>query len=78
VGERQSDKKSRWGWGKKKEDGREEMPRVVEVVQAKKEDGVVMDIKAQQVSFEVENDCGVLESRSGFGIVMKLKVVTSS
>jgi hypothetical protein len=39
------------------------------------EDQVLMDVKAEEVVFRTENDFGIYETRRGWGIVLKLRVV---
>jgi hypothetical protein len=65
-----SSKGSFWSRGKRKEKEVERVPVIVE----KREDRVVMDVQAEEVSFRLENDCGLYESHSGYGIVVRVKV----
>lgn len=64
-------KGSFWSRGKKKEKNVETEPVRIE----KREDSVVMDVQAEEVSFRLENDCGLYESHSGYGIVVRVKVI---
>ena len=41
-------------------------------------DSVKMTVRAEEVTFRKENDFGVWESRSGFGIVIVVKVARTS
>jgi hypothetical protein len=75
---------SRGFWGRKKSNVKAaERPPLAEdrktgPVQAAndvEQDRVVMDVKAEEVVFRVENDFGVFETRRGWGIVLQLKVV---
>ncbi|RDL37072.1 uncharacterized protein BP5553_04505 [Venustampulla echinocandica] len=40
-----------------------------------REDKVIMDVKAEEVLFRTENDFGIFGSETGWGIVVRLKVI---
>ena len=65
-----SSKSSFWSRSKRKEKEVEKVP----VTTERKQDKVVMDVEAEEVSFRLENDCGLYESKVGYGIVVRLKV----
>lgn len=72
--EQGSSKGSFWSRGRKKEKEKEvAVLKSVEPVQV--EDRVIMDVQAEEVSFRLENDCGLYESKVGYGIVVRLKVI---
>lgn len=72
-------------WGRKKEVAPPPPPAVVEEprmdVKSKPqepepvEDKVIMDVKGEEVYFRTENDFGLLGSKTGYCIVLKLRVV---
>lgn len=43
--------------------------------QPRTEDKVLMDVRAEEVVFRTENDLGLYETQSGWGMVLKLRVV---
>jgi hypothetical protein len=48
---------------------------LVNVAGAGTEDHVLMDVKAEEVVFRIENDFGIYETQRGWGIVLKLRAV---
>ncbi|KAJ9160769.1 hypothetical protein NKR19_g2889, partial [Coniochaeta hoffmannii] len=78
--QREKEKKGLFGWGRKGYDakkpevqpaGADKGP-VGQVV--KQSEGVSMTVRAEEVTFRRENEFGVWESLSGFGIVVTVRV----
>jgi len=75
---------SRGFWGRKRSTSKAaERPALIEErndvkdaeLNAVGQDKVLMEVKAKEVVFRTENDFGIYETKRGYGIILKLKVV---
>ncbi|KAL5619648.1 hypothetical protein FOVSG1_001870 [Fusarium oxysporum f. sp. vasinfectum] len=66
----QAKKASRWGLFKKSEPS---TPPAL-VVKAQEEEPVTMTVKAEEVTFRRENEMGIWEGKTGWGLVVKVKL----
>lgn len=66
----QAKKASRWGLFKKSESSTPPTP----IVKAQEEEPVTMTVKAEEVTFRRENEMGIWEGKTGWGLVVKVKL----
>ncbi|RBQ66480.1 hypothetical protein FVER14953_09801 [Fusarium verticillioides] len=66
----QAKKASRWGLFKKSEPSTPPTP----IVKAQEEEPVTMAVKAEEVTFRRENEMGIWEGKTGWGLVVKVKL----
>ncbi|KAF4333534.1 hypothetical protein FBEOM_12646 [Fusarium beomiforme] len=66
----QAKKASRWGLFKKSEPSAPPAP----VIKVQEEDPVTMTVKAEEVTFRRENEMGIWEGKTGWGLVVRVKL----